>query len=114
MNKNRLRDAITWQRYLGVHLVRSAQPQMSAELDFANIINYKIRDTQFAFYCIVIVVIIVIVCWYALTTCRTQVSRYVCYAVLFVDVDVLRYGSRLRLYPFPPKHPFLHKHPFLR
>ena len=25
-------------------------------------------------------------CWYALTTCRTQVSRYVCYAVLFVDV----------------------------
>jgi hypothetical protein len=36
---------------LGVHLVRSAQPQMSAELDFANIINYKIRDTQFAFYC---------------------------------------------------------------
>jgi hypothetical protein len=33
------------------HLVRSAQPQMSAELDFANIINYKIRDTQFAFYC---------------------------------------------------------------
>src|SRR5258707_13193184 len=28
--------------------------------------------------------------------------------------DVLRYGSRLRLYPFPPKHPFLHKHPLLR
>src|SRR3979409_2539188 len=54
-------------------------------------------------------------CWYALTTCRTHVSLYVCYAVLFVDVDVLRYGSRLmRLNPFPSRHPFLRRYPFLR
>ena len=53
-------------------------------------------------------------CWFASTTCRTHVSLYVCYAVLFVDVDVLRYGSRLRLYPFPSRHPFLRRYPFLR
>ena len=31
--------------------------------------------------------------------CRTYVALYVCYAVLLMGVVVLRYGSRLRLYP---------------